>query len=683
MDKELKQIKKLYGEKFMQFCRDNFSTILDNDGALLQLLQKLFNPSKSLYDDLKKMRMLDDFVVFINSKYEESQKTDEVQQEIDVPSPAELMDKAGYVLYKCETVEDVEMFMKYYAYGESLCTFDEIEDRLSTHTIFFAVKKDVDKIRREDFDDPQRQDDYGTSVISLQFTKTTGYLSIKNRYNHVVDDPDATFSNNLDNIYPGLSESFDKHYALGKSKNKKRPFVMSGYVQDLEGKYYKCNYQDENIYYCEDNIVIKDGVVYQYPKDRYELIDHFLYDKDTETIVDLEAKEDQMPPDSFVSTFDNVDKVDIIKGENGGRIFVVTDKEGKVAQIGVDKSNRIVSYSNHNLTELPPRFLHRGKHLEKIDLPNVEIMGSMCFDRASSIQEVSMPKLTRMGDYCFTFASKLTTLSMDSLTKMGRHCFSRCDKLKVLDLPNLISMGERCFDYADVEQINLPQLIDMEDGCFEFNYTLRKLILPNLQRMGEDCFKWNYSINTISMDKLTKMGSYCFGSACVKKVILPNLIEMGDECFAHYAGTEEISMDKLEHMGGGCFMENMALKEVSLPSLQTMGELCFAENQSIIKLSLDSLIAMGYQCFQSNIVLEELNLPLLEVMGYQCFEQNAFLKRFIAPLLKEIGGRCFARNRKLETIEAPSLQQSRGAFGSNRAVRQLIEQIIDQNSKVL
>ena len=40
-------------------------------------------------------------------------------------------------------------------------------------------------------------------MISIQFTKDDAHtLSIKNRYNHSVNDPDATFSNNLDNIIP-------------------------------------------------------------------------------------------------------------------------------------------------------------------------------------------------------------------------------------------------------------------------------------------------------------------------------------------------------------------------------------------------------------------------------------------------------------------------------------------------
>ena len=38
MNEDLKIIKKKYGEKMERFCRDNFSTILENTGQLSKLL---------------------------------------------------------------------------------------------------------------------------------------------------------------------------------------------------------------------------------------------------------------------------------------------------------------------------------------------------------------------------------------------------------------------------------------------------------------------------------------------------------------------------------------------------------------------------------------------------------------------------------------------------------------------
>ena len=75
--------------------------------------------------------------------------------------------------------------------------------RLDRCVVFWAVKKDADKMKREDYKTPQREDEYGTSVMSIQFSKGgLCTVSIKNRYHHRVNIPDATCGNNLDRIAP-------------------------------------------------------------------------------------------------------------------------------------------------------------------------------------------------------------------------------------------------------------------------------------------------------------------------------------------------------------------------------------------------------------------------------------------------------------------------------------------------
>ena len=124
------------------------------------------------------------------------------------------MRQAGYTLYECKSEEDIQKFRKYYTDKEMLCTFTS-GNRLRNNYVYFAVKDGADKLKRSDFQNPERQDAYGTSVLSIQFTRDASHtLSIKNRYNHTVDNPDATFSNNLDNIIPGLTNSFAKFYGM-------------------------------------------------------------------------------------------------------------------------------------------------------------------------------------------------------------------------------------------------------------------------------------------------------------------------------------------------------------------------------------------------------------------------------------------------------------------------------------
>ena len=191
-----------------------------------------------------------------------------------IKTPEELLAQVGYELKECHSEEDIQSYKKYYAKGEELCTFNG--GRLNRCRIFFAVKRDVDKIRRKDYSNPKREDEYGTSVLSIQFTKDeTNMLSIKNRYNNTVNNPDATFSNNLDNIIPGLTESFEKHYGIVQKYNNK-DFEIEGYVRANDGKYYKYNYEINNIYYCPDNIIIDNFAVKRYAKEKYMIIDYFI-----------------------------------------------------------------------------------------------------------------------------------------------------------------------------------------------------------------------------------------------------------------------------------------------------------------------------------------------------------------------------------------------------------------------
>lgn len=269
---DLKVIRKKYGEKMYHFCRESFPTLLEEPGKLLKLLSDNFHESHSLFDDIVANGKESEFKNFIYSLVD-VENNNELGM---IKTPEELMSEAGYVLVECYNEGDIQAFRKYYARREELCTFKG--GRLDRCRVFFAVKKNVLDIKREDFKKPKREDEYGTSVISIQFTKDgTNTLSIKNRYNHTVNNPDATFSNNLDNIIPGLTESFERYKGIIQ-RYKSENFEIKGYVRANDGKYYKYNYEINNVYYCPDNIIIDNFNVKRYDKSRYLIIDYFIID---------------------------------------------------------------------------------------------------------------------------------------------------------------------------------------------------------------------------------------------------------------------------------------------------------------------------------------------------------------------------------------------------------------------
>ncbi|MBE6458116.1 MAG: hypothetical protein E7011_04925 [Alphaproteobacteria bacterium] len=125
--------------------------------------------------------------------------------------PIALLKRAGYDAYVADTLSKQNAIRQYYAPGEELCTFYD-NTRFERYHIINAVRHDVDKIRRSDFPSPSREDEYGTSVLSIQVLKSGGFISIKNRYNHTVSNPDNTYNSNPDNIIPGLSDAIKHHF---------------------------------------------------------------------------------------------------------------------------------------------------------------------------------------------------------------------------------------------------------------------------------------------------------------------------------------------------------------------------------------------------------------------------------------------------------------------------------------
>ena len=147
--RENKIIKKKYGEDFAQLCRRLFPTILEKEGLLLDLITSNFAESRNLHHDIVEEHYEKGFRGFVLSLVEtEEQKKEKFE---NIERPEVLLERAGYNFYKCETVEDVLRFKKYYAPDEELCTFREAEDRIKERHMFFVVKKNIDEIKRENF----------------------------------------------------------------------------------------------------------------------------------------------------------------------------------------------------------------------------------------------------------------------------------------------------------------------------------------------------------------------------------------------------------------------------------------------------------------------------------------------------------------------------------------------------
>jgi len=133
---------------------------------------------------------------------------------------------------------------KYYKQGEVICTYNNLQSRMNEYHMLVAVKSNIDKVERSK--NPQREDEYGTSILNIQIARNGSHMSIKNRYNHTVSQPDSTLNNNLDILYTGLQGMVLGYYGFASLSSKKANYNN---IVNIGNVYLKYHTERNNIYY--------------------------------------------------------------------------------------------------------------------------------------------------------------------------------------------------------------------------------------------------------------------------------------------------------------------------------------------------------------------------------------------------------------------------------------------------
>lgn len=540
LNKDLKYIKKKYGEKMMHYCRECFPTILNVPGKLVEILNTHFYCVRdSLYIDIVNNHKESEFNDFVYSNAG-------LKNEYDIrdvsKTPKELLDDAGYDLFECKTVEEVNSFKKYFILGEQLCTFLDPASRLENKYVFFAVKKNILDIKREDFLIPDRQDEYGTSVISIQFTRDkNNHLSIKNRYNEVVNNPDSTFDNNLDNIIPGLTMSFYKAYGIREIFDENSEFQMEHYIS-IDGEYYKYNYKLNDIYYCTNNIIALNGKAIKYDPEKYIIMDYF--------IIDLVNKKidvfDNKLRDSFSEVIGKIKNIELVRGEKDKKVYI-TNEEDNIFELTLSFDNKLIGIKNNMIDKLPNRFLISGEYLKNMEFSNVREIGNDVLYANTDLEYFNLSNAEVIGNYFLANNIKLTNIDLNKTIMIGDDFLKR----------NII-----------VESINFDSLQRVGNSFMFSNKGLSSIVLPNLSYTGKCFFKLN--------DKVL------FAS-------FPSLQETGDFFMNDAKNLRMFEADNLRVTGDMFLMANKELDYISLPNLIKTGKLFLAANQIIMSVNLPNL----------------------------------------------------------------------------------------------
>jgi len=504
-EKVFKDIKKQNGEMFARVMRGDSSAIpedspfrnvnlLDTPDLVNMLRYAGKNPNDAIL-----------LIPVVKERRDKSFEKQEIKQE-SFEDPIKLLDRAGYNAFYVKTLKQQNSIKKYFKPGEELCTFNE-PDRYKRNYIIHAVKKNVNDIKRSKH--PEREDEYGTSVISIQILKTGGAISIKNRYNHTVNNPDHTFNDNPDNIISGLSMALKHKFGVD--------FTVSN--SKIPENYRLINNQLVRFYYEFDNVYFGDrfyldGSCITELDDKHEVMfDNIVlntdFGKKTRSVLNIPDKS----TDELVRVInDEIAGCKVTKSTEKGEIIIsIIDENKKKKELLRTKDDRITSLHLYRTKKLGDNFLLYNKVLSELDASKLEYMGSYCFEYNQKLETLNMTGLKQMGICCFGFNKSLKKLDVSKLEYMGKGCFNNNEKLETLNISKLEIMGDGCFENNNsLKELNGPILGYMGSCCFEFNEILETLNVPELKEMGDGCFENNNSLKELNAEVLENAEKHPF-----------------------------------------------------------------------------------------------------------------------------------------------------------------------------
>ncbi len=559
MNNDLKIIKKKYGENFSKLCRKLFPSILESEGTLVSIITSLFKESHFIYDDLIKYNMVHNFQNLVMNEY--NKKTIDVVKTLK--SPYELFKENGYTLKECHTSHELLSYKKYYSKEEQLCTFTD--NRLKTNRVFFAVKDNALDIQRKTV--PEREDEYGISVLSLQFTNDTNFLSIKNRYNHSVINPDATYQNNLENIAEGLTYSFERYFGI-KQSNTNLSFEMPNYVKNSEGKYYRYSVECNNVYYCANNIIIDNFKEVSFPKEKYILFDGFILDLTKKTFECY----DKSRYDNSESFIKNIKKIKIENSTDIKKIYITCENNVKV-YLELNKYNEVVTIILDGVEKIPYDAFEKCYHIKIFSSKDTKIIEDRVLKDCFELEYIYLPKCEVIGD---SFALRTV-------------------KLENINLPNVKSVGYNFVAFAkNIQNLYMPNLQYTDNDFLYNNEKLKSIYLPKLEKVGYSFMNENNSIEKCDVPKLTYIGCWFLAkNTILKEFNAPNVEVIEGSFLMKNEELEYLSLPKINVIGENFLFSNKKLKKLYIPNAKYIGQNFLHNNKDISNnLSFTNMVSV-------------------------------------------------------------------------------------------
>ncbi|MBR1380221.1 MAG: hypothetical protein IJ560_01390 [Alphaproteobacteria bacterium] len=475
-------------------------------------------------------------------------------------NPLDLLSEAGYDAFVVTTEEEKNSIKKYYRPGEEICTFRD-PHRHENFYMIHAVKRGADKI--EPSDHPERDDEYGTSVISIQIAKSGGFISIKNRYNHTVNNPDATFNNNPDNIIYGLSDSLKKHFNVEFNTTKN---ILPDHYRMVNDQIVYFNYEIDNVYFGPD-YYFSGSTITKLNKDYELMLDYFI----------LNTKNGELKhPTNYIWI-------------GTTRHILQNMIQNKKITVRVNKDNK----QEHMI------------FADDVHVLSVE---------NGTITEMNLPDLQSIGDHFLEFNQNLKKLYAPNLKTVDENFLASNQALTELDLPSLESAGYSfVHDNKQISKLNAPKLERVDRSFLQDNQELTELDLPSLKFVDKNFVRENIQISKLNAPSLESVGdSFLQGNQGLTELDLPSLKCIDNYFMQRNQQISKLNAPNLERIGDGFLSKNEGLTELDLPSLKFIGKYFLSSNAFLEELHLPQLEKIGLFFMQQNKKLRTFYAPKLQ-----------------------------------------------------------------------
>jgi len=555
------QIKKQNGEHFAKAIKKLHSGIFEIPGIVETIRYAGRDPEPVL-------------------KYLISLKKIHIEETDEYKDPLELLAQAGYDAYYVHNLREQNAIEHYFAPGEELCTFFDAT-RFQRFYIINAVKKNVDEIKRRDFlGREKREDDYGRSVISIQIAKDGSSISIKNRYNDAVANPDNTFNSNPDEIQKGLASALRKKFKVDFSSH--AVTLPSNYTlwNNRILRYHTWvgdSYIGADFVACGDDITMID-------KNTELILDHWIFNSKTREIKDIAP--DYYEPDGFPEVLLNEIQgkaIQIIKNPDYSHTLladgkpVLKEKEGQIVELTItaDKIPSTKPFLSHNTS------------IESFSIPNIRFLPNNVLTNDVALKKLYAPKVQKFGNNCFC-ESQISVVDLPKAQIFGDNFMDNNIYCHTFNAPNAAQFGDFCLNQNKfIQSFCFPHLVRIGDDFAIKNQIVREFIAPNLQDLGRYFLASDLELESLDLPAATALPEgFLNQNIKLRHLGAENVTYIDNECLPHNLLLEELSLPNVETIEADFMPKNKKMKRFFAPKLNTenIGANFFASNPTMRNL---------------------------------------------------------------------------------------------------